>query len=469
MGCAKQWPRVKPHKLCEKHIYTEGPLNTLGELNMAFRYTARLAVLTALVLAPWTASAATSYTASFVTPTPSSFVVPSFTLPDASVQVSSSNASGDTAGSITSNAYFEVFQAGQFDPAHRDLAGYTLLKSGPDTWSPGSSWVSYSGHAREAYVSHEGSVQRLGTLGFGESGARFINDRGQVAGEAYDRMVTVTYDRTGARVVDPQLAGFAEDRPRQHVFLYDNGVMKDLGTLGGTRSYLQALNKQGDVLGSSFLAGDNLLHAFVYHNGQITEFGAANQSSYASLLNDRGDVAGVMGNEAFAYLDGVQHQFGTMGGLSTSVNAMSGQGVVAGSIHGQDGRQGAFLYKDGLTQILPSMLGKDGQKLDLFASGVNDRGDVFGVGISSQYNEFHPFVFSNGELTDLTSVVAWQDGFPQQDIFSPTIDNDGRITLSGSVSDLVLTPASAVPESGSVMYMLTGLFLLAGLSMRRPK
>lgn len=112
----------------------------------------------------------------------------------------------------------------------------------------------------------------LGTLGGEESVAMDINDAGQVVGGAENAS--------------------AEWRP----YLWADGSMTDLGTLGGETMNLdhraEAINASGHACGRSYTAGD-AKHAFFY-DGSMTDLGVltGGSESWAFGLNDSDVVVG---------------------------------------------------------------------------------------------------------------------------------------------------------------------------------
>jgi probable HAF family extracellular repeat protein len=232
----------------------------------------------------------------------------------------------------------------------------------------------------------------LGTIGEtpGNSQGMAINDSGQVAGSS------------------PVPGG-----SREHAFRYTgtpgvDGVMQDLGTLGGTYSTGYGINSSGQVVGHSGTTGNAETHAFIYtgipgSGGFMRDLGTLGGSgSTATAINASGQVVGssaVKGDvtaHAFLYTGtpgsgGVMHDLGTLGGSYSRAWAVNSVGQVVGeSDTTGDVSRRAFLYTgrpgvEGLMIDLDAWLDAvnpvNGAKWSLHeAVGITDNGLIAGNG-----------------------------------------------------------------------------------------
>lgn len=103
-----------------------------------------------------------------------------------------------------------------------------------------------------------GSKQDLGTLGGPDAAAGLINDRGQVARVSF----LDSHPNPGTGI------------PTQHPFLWEDGEMKDLGTIGGTFVFqLNQLNNRGEVVGGMTTEGDESVHPFHWNGRRMEDLG----------------------------------------------------------------------------------------------------------------------------------------------------------------------------------------------------
>jgi probable HAF family extracellular repeat protein len=161
-----------------------------------------------------------------------------------------------------------------------------------------------------------------------------------------------------------------------HALLWDNGVVTDLGNLGGTGNgggiSANAINNNGQVVGVSDLPGDKTFHAFLWTKGTaIKDLGtvATDVGSDAIAINDAGDVVGVsVDNEFFPR---------------------------------------AFLRPSGGTMIDLNSLAPDSPLYLFTACSINARGEIIGIGLSVD-GAFHAYLASpgNGAARSTNTSVA---------------------------------------------------------------
>ena len=221
----------------------------------------------------------------------------------------------------------------------------------------------------------------LGTFGGSTTNAMAldINNHGQVVGWSY-----------------------SSDYSVDHAFLWSNGTMQDLGTLGGMYSGAMGINDNGQVTGSAHIPADNY-HAFFYDSGTMHDLGTLGGiESYGYKINNNGVVVGrsydSTGSMSGFYYDGAMHAL-PLNGQAPDVYGINNNGQIVGDIFFPGAfRLHAFLYNpsDGSTTDLGVLPGMDRSQAD----SINDSGQI--VGISDDVaGTYHAFLYSNGTMQDL--------------------------------------------------------------------
>ena len=133
----------------------------------------------------------------------------------------------------------------------------------------------------------DGVVSDLGTIpgGNGYSFAWAVNNSGTIVGNA--------------SLPTPPFSGIWKFRG----FVYENGAMRDIGTLGGNSSYLYDINNSGTAVGASELPGGRLV-ATLYRGGVLQQLAEIPGNSAARAINERGDVIGGSDAGGWLYSDG---------------------------------------------------------------------------------------------------------------------------------------------------------------------
>src|SRR5215467_16350999 len=280
------------------------------------------------------------------------------------------------------------------------------------------------------------TITDLGSLGGGITHGLAINASGQVTGDS----VSSTLVQVPCPVQQYGGAKKCFTHP-DDAFVWSNGTMTDLGTLGGNFSQGVAINGSGEVVGSSagknsgpgsaFLSNGHGMHQLsapavaygindsgqivgqcrntqflqsyacvVSSNGAITALPESNPSvecleintipgitPAAVAINNSGQILGnCFLNTAVVWTNDTPTVLPTLGGGSSSGTAISGNGQVAGTSQTSTGAEDGFLWSNGtMTDLGPNFS----------PAAVNDSGVIVGG----------QFVYSNGTLQNLNNLI----------------------------------------------------------------
>lgn len=383
--------------------------------------------------------------------------------------ISTSLRFGFVLAGIASMPFAASAQSVSLAAAARPQAAYTLVDLGnvQNNWKSYGYGVNDSGQVTglvvtlpssgilvaHAFVTDpNGSSRRY--LGTGPDGfpgtGRAINSSGQVAGDDY-----------------------------QHAFLSDpnGGTLHFLGTLpGGGRVIAGGLNASGQVTGSATTAGSTHAYLTDASGGTLHDLGTLSGDAVSEGfgVNASGQVAGHSyknGSNGHAFLSGPNggalHDLGSLGGSGASAYGVNASGQVTGfGVTAGSAADHAFLSdpNGGKLHDLGGLPGKQNS----IGFSVNDSGQV--VGQSDDGSDRRAFVFSNGVMTDLNTLIAPNTDLGLIMTSAYSISDTGYITgeaYKGSnetIHAFLLIPINApVPEASSVISF--GLLLALGLGV----
>jgi probable HAF family extracellular repeat protein len=229
----------------------------------------------------------------------------------------------------------------------------------------------------------------------------------------------------------------AQDQPKPQPRPVHYSV-RILSNLGGTMGVANSVNNKGWVAGGANLKGDTAIHAALWRNGVVTDLGTlGGADSFVGLSkSERGQIAGIaetstpdplgeafcLGDTFFGFNDGVTclgflWQDGVMaplpplaGGNNSQANDVNNKGQVVGLA--ENGVQDATCTPPQRLQFQAVIWGpKKGQIQQLrplpgdsdgFGAGINDNGEATGCS----------GICANVSANSCLHAVVWKDGSP---------------------------------------------------------
>src|SRR5262245_12692117 len=297
-------------------------------------------------------------------------------------------------------------------------------------------WSEQADGAERAYLWRNGVMTNLGTLGGDFSRAFGINDSGQVVGMsrlatgafAYRAFLLTPEDTDGNGTPDRWFRDSNADGA--------NDLMRNLGTLGGSNptSRAEDVNDLGQVVGTSSWDTQSGVasRAFLWQNGVMSDLGTLGGST-SQAINDAGQITCSSSNSTFLWTNGVMTNLGG----SYGANDINGAGQLVGSDFGRgrlwtpavpNGSTGTFTELGFLPPIWPD------SAVDSFPLGINSTSQV--VGYQSDFSggefsiglAFRGYRWASGVLEEL----------PLE--FAVAINDAGQIAGNTGGRAVLLTP-----------------------------
>jgi len=285
-----------------------------------------------------------------------------------------------------------------------------------------------------AFLWSKGIKSNLGTLGGPNSSAAFLNERGEITGSAE----TSTPDPLGE-----DFCGFGTNLVCLP-FLWEDGSMVPLPTLGGNNGAASGINNRGQIVGVAENTTPDptcpsppvppffsVLESkpVVWEKGEIQQelpTIGGDPDGFANAINDRGQAVGQTGDctsvfHAVLWNKGTPTDLGTLNGLLLAPLNINNKGQIAGFASSADGTVfRAFFWQNGAATDLGTLAP------DVFslALGINNKGQIVGDSCD-QFFDCRAFLWQEGTMRELNTLVHNPN--------APFLENANSINSRGQI------------------------------------
>lgn len=275
-----------------------------------------------------------------------------------------------------------VNSAGLYVNNAGEVVGFATVDTTLDPF-PNGPWAS----PMHAFIWRGGVMRDLGTLGGLDS---------SVAGGCNNQRVDLVAGWSYTNLTPNLTTGV----PTQHAFLWENGRMVDIPTLGGTFATAQCANNQGQVIGQSNLARDAGCdgsvfdgfcnqHAFLWDHGMLRDLGAFDGGNFSQAywINNEGEVVGgATTSDAFhaaLWRKGAITDLGTLpGDCFSQANAINSSGQIIGQSFSCDGTiSRAVVWINRSIIDLNAAIPPNSTLQLVETDNINDHGEIVGRGL----------------------------------------------------------------------------------------
>jgi probable HAF family extracellular repeat protein len=309
-------------------------------------------------------------------------------------------------------------------------------------------------------------IQDMGTLGGALSAAFGLNDLGQLTGVALNSAPD-PYSILGG--------GSPTTQTQTRGFLWQNGKMQDLGSLGGPDTWAVFINDSGQIAGASFTSdaidpntGTPPVGVFLWQNAKMKDLGnLGGDNGFLGLpgivngLNNRGEVIGGMmvpsnqAEHAFLWNGQKLLDLGALGGNGSLARGINDAGEVTGlaTLPGDQVNHG-FLWRNGVMTDLGTLNGDPCSD----ALAVSSAGQVVGASQSL-----------GGGCAEWTTAFLWENGGPSVDLNSlVTSDSGARLNVGIWVNGSGEIVAGGIPPGCDDLETCGHIYLLIPCDENHP-